>query len=274
MSAAPLPSLREHLQQHHIAADKKLGQHFLLDQNVTDKVVRFAGDLQHTHVIEIGPGPGGLTRAILKANPASLTLVEKDSRFISLLQEVAASSPKNVTVLEGDALQVSLPRLTPEPRAVMANLPYNVGTSLLIGWLHNIATNAESYTQLILMLQKEVVDRLVATPHSKAYGRLSILTQWLCEVESLFHLPPSAFSPPPKVDSTVVRLVPRAKPEPCDMQTLEKLTAAAFGQRRKMLRRSLASFHPDTENWLKSKDIDPTARAENLTLADFIRLCH
>jgi len=256
---------------HDIRADKRFGQHFLMDGNITDKITRLAGNLSDVHVVEVGPGPGGLTRSLLKSEAATIHALEKDSRLLPLLGELAAGD-KRLTILEADALNFSIPENIPAPRAIIANLPYNVGTAMLINWLKDIAANANSYQSLTLMFQKEVVDRIAAQPGSKHYGRLSILSQWLCEVQPLFDLPPKAFTPPPKVDSSVVRLIPRQQRAKCDINTLERVTAAAFGQRRKMLRSSLKSLHPTPEIWLKSCDIEPTLRAESLSLTNFIDL--
>lgn len=284
-----LPPLRDLLNHYGISADKRLGQHFLFDGNITDKIVRLCGDLSPLHVVEVGPGPGGLTRSILAAQPLSYTGIERDERCLPLLQNLCAASSVSWNIQGADALKVSLPQITPAPRAVIANLPYNVGTELLIHWLHDIACTVTEqgearngggagvrpppiYNFLTLMFQKEVVDRLAAVPGTKDYGRLSILTQWLCEVQPLFDLPPSAFTPPPKVTSTVVKLVPRLSPEPCSVKALEKVTAAAFGQRRKMLRSSLKPL--GGEDLLQEAGIEPTLRAENLTVAEFVRLAN
>ena len=255
-----------------ISAKKSLGQHFLRDPGITDKIVLLCGDISALNIIEIGPGPGALTRSILAANPLSYTGIEKDERMLQGLRELSTQHTTQSTFLLTDALKVSLLETVPTPRAVIANLPYNVGTEMLINWLHDIAGTPSPYKFLTLMFQKEVVDRLVAKPNTKDYGRLSILTQWLCEAESLFDLPPSAFSPPPKVTSTVVRLVPRANPESCNLQALEKLTGAAFGQRRKMLRQSVKPL--GGEALLEKAGINPTLRAENLTVAEFVKLAN
>jgi 16S rRNA (adenine1518-N6/adenine1519-N6)-dimethyltransferase len=253
-----------------IHAKKSLGQHFLHDANITAKIVRLCGDISGLNVIEIGPGPGALTRAILAANPLSYTGIEKDERCIAPLQQMMAA--QHGTIIHTDALKFSIPNNVSAPRAIIANLPYNVGTEMLINWLHEISGQPSTYNFFTLMFQKEVVDRLVANPHTKDYGRLSILTQWLCEAEALFDLPPSAFLPPPKVTSTVVRLVPREMPAPCSLPALEKLTAAAFGQRRKMLRASLKPL--GGEALLEKAGIDPTLRAENLSVEQFIALAN
>lgn len=252
-------------------ADKRFGQHFLLDGNLTDKIVRLAGNLAGVNVVEIGPGPGGLTRSLMRSDAATITAVEKDARLMPLLQELADADSR-LQLLQEDALKISLPQTVPAPRAIIANLPYNVGTAMLLHWLHEIAEDNTSYNSLTLMFQKEVVDRIAATPGSKDYGRLSILSQWLCEVQPLFDLPPQAFTPPPKVDSSVVRLLPRESRLPCDMKKLEQVTAAAFGQRRKMLRSSLKSLHAQPESWLTTCGIDPAARAETLSLENFVDL--
>ena len=276
---ATFPPIRDMIQRHGLHAQKKLGQHFLLDSNVTDKIVRLSGSLDGVHCVEIGPGPGGLTRSILQQTPrpASLTAIEMDARAIPLLEELKPAAPEvPFTLLQQDALKVSLPQTIEAPRAVIANLPYNVGTEMLIHWLHDIAADASAYRFLTLMFQKEVVDRIAAQPGSKTYGRLSVLAQWLCEVDVLFTLPPGAFSPPPKVDSSVVRLVPHA-PEArlaCSLAALERVTAAAFGQRRKMLRVSLKSLGVDAEKLLATAEIEPTLRAERLSLEAFVRLAN
>lgn len=280
--------LRDLMQRHGLTPDKRLGQHFLLDGNVTDKIVRLCGSLAGIHVAEVGPGPGGLTASILAANPASLTAIEKDPRCAGLLRERFGDDSR-FRLVEGDALKISLSEQIPAPCAIIANLPYNVGTEMLVRWLTEGARGTTGdgtgedlrtpcpvsltpYRFLTLMFQKEVVDRLAAQPSTKDYGRLSVLTQWLCKVEPLFDLPPGAFTPPPKVTSTVVRLAPRANPEACVLKTLEKLTAAAFGQRRKMLRSSLKLL--GGEALLERAGIDPTLRAENLTVAEFIRIAN
>jgi 16S rRNA (adenine1518-N6/adenine1519-N6)-dimethyltransferase len=237
---------------------------------VTRKIVRQAGDLTGKPVLEVGPGPGGLTRALIEAG-ACVTAVEKDPRCHAALAELAAAAQGKLRLIAGDALDLDYTALFAEPPSVVANLPYNVGTQLLLLWLQR----PERFSQFILMFQKEVGDRLGAAPGSRDYGRLSVLAQWLCTVESLFDLPPRAFTPPPKVSSTVVRLVPRDRPlAPAPRAMLERLTAAAFGQRRKMLRASLRQLGPDPEAWLRRAGIEPTARAETLSVEDFCRLAN
>lgn len=267
-----LPSLKEQLSEHGIRADKRFGQHFLLDGNITDKITRHAGNLSGINVIEIGPGPGGLTRSLLKSDATAIYAIEKDSRLLPLLTQLAEGAHKPLNIIEGDALKLSLPETVPAPRAIIANLPYNVGTPMLIHWLHDIANDAGSYESLTIMLQKEVVERIIAKPNSKNFGRLSVISQWLCEAYSLFDLPPKAFTPPPKVDSSIVQLVPRKNRAECNIKSLEKLTAAAFGQRRKMLRSSLKSISDLPEELLNKCNIEPTLRAEALSLQNFIDL--
>jgi 16S rRNA (adenine1518-N6/adenine1519-N6)-dimethyltransferase len=269
--APNLPPLRDIIARHGLAARRKLGQNFLLDLNLTGRIARSAGDLTGVTVIEIGPGPGGLTRALLETNAARIIAVERDARCIKALGELAAVYPDRLEVVAGDALETDLTTLAASDNKVkiVANLPYNIATPLLIKWLRQI----DGFAGLTLMFQKEVAQRLAAIPHSKSYGRLSVITGWLCEVEALFDISPQAFVPAPKVTSTVVRLTPRPQPlAPARMETLERVTAAAFGQRRKMLRSSLKSISDDPASLLLSCDIDPTARAEELDIAAFCAL--
>ena len=274
-TAQTLPPLRDIIARHHLDADKSLGQHFLLDLNLCGRIVRAAGDVATGTTIEIGPGPGGLTRALLEAG-ANVIAVEKDTRCLPILAELAAAYPGHLTVVENDAMRVNCAALGPAPRRIVANLPYNVGTELLLQWLENI----DGFDSLTLMFQQEVAERLAAEPGSKAYGRLSIMTQWLCEVALAFDINPRAFTPPPKVNSTVVSLRPRARPlAPANRKTLEKVTAAAFGQRRKMLRQSLktlaaATGFADATTLCMAAHIDPTARAETLSVAQFCALAN
>jgi len=253
--------------QHGLAAKKSLGQNFLLDLNVTGRIVREAGDLAGAHVVEIGPGPGGLTRALLASAAEGVTVVERDRRFRPALEDLAAVAGGKLRIVEADALKTDIPALVPAPRAVIANLPYNVATPLLIGWLRRI----DDFRSLTLMFQKEVADRLVAGPRSGAYGRLSVIAQWRAEVDPLLTLPARAFTPPPKVDSTVVQLRPRAQREDVPFAAMETVTAAAFGQRRKMLRASLRGLG-EAEALLAEADLPPTARAEEIDIAGFVRL--
>lgn len=274
MSTAPdlsaLPPLREVIARHGLMADKRLGQNFLLDLNLTRKIARLAEPLRDVPVLEVGPGPGGLTRALLEAG-ALVTAVEKDRRCLEALADLQAAAGPRLRLIEGDALEQDYAALFETPPIVVANLPYNVGTALLLAWLER----PRDFSRFVLMFQKEVADRLTAAPNSRDYGRLSVLVQWLCEVETLFDLPPRAFTPPPKVTSTVVEIVPRENPlYPVPRASLERLTAAAFGQRRKMLRASLRRLGPDAEPALVRAGIDPTARAETLSVDDFCRLAN
>ncbi len=269
MSAPLLPPLREIIARHAIGARKTLGQHFLLDLNLTRRIADAAGPLEGRSVIEIGPGPGGLTRALLESGAGHVTAIERDPRCIAALHELAEAYPGRLTLIEGDALAIEPARHTTPPRKIVANLPYNIATPLLLGWLKDIG----QYESLTLMFQKEVAARLTAAPRSHAYGRLSVATQWRATAERLFDIPPRAFVPPPKVTSTVVRLTPRAVPlGACRWVTLERVTAAAFGQRRKMLRASLRSLGGDSEALLAAAGITPTARAEELDVEAFCRL--
>lgn len=269
LAADGLPPLREVIARHELAARKSLGQNFLLDLNLTGRIARAAGPLDAGTVVEIGPGPGGLTRALLFAGAARVVAIERDPRALPALAEVQDRWPGRLEVVEADALEVDVTALGEAPRRIVANLPYNVATPLLLGWLRRL----DALDGMVLMFQKEVVDRLVARPRTKDYGRLSVITQWLCHVEPLFDINPRAFTPPPKVTSTVVRLTPRAEPLcQADFATLEQVTAAAFGQRRKMLRASLKSLTGDGEALCEAAGLKPTARAEELAVEDFCAL--
>ena len=265
-ASASLPPLRDVIARHGLAARRSLGQHFLLDLNLTGRIARAAGDLTQGTVIEIGPGPGGLTRALLDAGAAHLVAVERDERCRPVLEEIATAFPGRLTFMMADALAIQIAALGPAPRRIVANLPYNVSTALLLRWLSEI----DSIASLTLMFQKEVADRLTAAPRSKDYGRLSVIVQWLCEVRRLFDISPRAFTPPPKVTSTVLQITPRAQPlHPADKATLESVTAAAFGQRRKMLRQSLRTLTPAAAELLAAAGIPETARAEELDVGRF-----
>lgn len=264
-----LPPLRDVITRHDLRAEKKLGQNFLLDMNITDKIARIPGDLSGRHIIEIGPGPGGLTRSLLKTNALHVSAIEFDPRAVTALQDLVQTAAGRLTVIPGDALTIDLTALAPSPRVIVANLPYNIATPLLTNWLAQVRNRQDSFNIMILMFQKEVAERMTAPPGGKNYGRLSILVQWLCRADRVFDLPPSAFTPPPKVTSSVVRLIPRPLAEDSpSMEAVEAITAAAFGQRRKMLRSSLKKF----PGILEKADIDPTKRAEELTVDDFIHL--
>lgn len=262
-----LPPLREVIRAHGLRAEKALGQNFLLDQNITDKIVRMSGSMAGVHAVEIGPGPGGLTRAILASDAARLVAVEFDPRAVGALQDlVSVYGADRFRIIEDDALEVLPFELVEAPRAILSNLPYNISTVLLLKWLAHIRTDQNVYAFMSLMFQKEVGDRILAQPGSKAYGRLSVMAQWLCTVRRLFDLPPSAFTPPPKVKSSVLHFVPKklgAKAP--EFATMEKILAAAFGQRRKMIRGSLADYMEAIEE----VGIDPTLRAEDVSVADY-----
>ncbi len=265
-----LPPLREVIARHGLSARKSLGQHFLLDSNLTARIARAAGDLSQGTTIEIGPGPGGLTRALLEAGAAQVVAIEKDRRCLDALAELTRALPGRLAVGEADARAAETARLGTAPRRIVANLPYNISTALLLRWLRDIFEAPETYDSLTLMFQKEVALRLSAAARSGAYGRLSVITQWLCEVEPLFDISPKAFTPPPKVTSTLVTLRPRATPlHPVSWSALEQVTAAAFGQRRKMLRQSLKSLGGDPAALLATAGIAGTRRAEELSLDEF-----
>ncbi len=260
--AANLPPLREIIARHGLAARRALGQHFLNDLNLTRRIARAAGPLDAGTTIEIGPGPGGLTRALLEQG-ATVLAVELDRRCIAALAELAAAYPGRLTVIEGDARRIDLLAQVPPPRRVVANLPYNVATPLIVGWVRDIA----SYECLTLMVQKEVAERIVAAPRTPSYGRLGALVGWRAEARRLFDVDPRAFTPPPRVTSSVVRIVPRAMPlADADFAAFERVTAAAFGQRRKMLRSALASLGGDPLALLAEAGVPPTARAEELPI--------
>ena len=264
-----LPRLREVIARHGIAARKSLGQNFILDLNLTRRIARAAGRLDKSTVIEIGPGPGGLTRALLAEGARRVVAIERDPRAIAALGELAVVYPGRLELVQGDALELDPAGLSEPPRKIVANLPYNIATALLLRWLDRIA----EYESLTLMFQREVAERLTAGPREPAYGRLSVLVQWLTEPRILFDIPPSAFVPPPKVTSSVVSLIPRAEPlARASKPVLERVTAAAFGQRRKMLRSSLKSLGVPAEPLLLAAGIPPTARAEELSVREFCAL--
>lgn len=267
MADASLPPLREVIARHGLAARKSLGQHFLLDLNLTARIARAAGNLARGTTIEIGPGPGGLTRALLAAG-ARVIAIERDARCIEALAELASAYPGRLELIEGDALETEAASLGAPPRRIVANLPYNVATPLLIGWLRA----AGSFESLTLMFQKEVAERIAAQPGAKSYGRLAVIAQFRCAVEPQFEVTRRAFVPPPKVDSAVIRLVPHANPpHEARFETLERVTAAAFGQRRKMLRVSLKSLG-DAAALLDAAKLDGTLRAEQVGVAGFCAL--
>ncbi len=273
LDISALPPLREVIAQHGLAARKSLGQNFLLDGNLTDRIARAAGDLTEMGVVEVGPGPGGLTRALLANGAREVVAIERDPRAVAALADLVALAGGRLRLIEGDALDHDATALVAEPRMVVANLPYNIATPLLIGWLHGIAASPQAFAGLTLMFQKEVAARLTATPGSRTYGRLSVLAQWLCEARRLFDVPARAFTPPPKVTSSVVQLVPRPAPlAETDIASLEAVTRAAFGQRRKMLRSSLKALTGDVAALLEEAGIAGEARAETLSVAEFCAL--
>jgi 16S rRNA (adenine1518-N6/adenine1519-N6)-dimethyltransferase len=258
--------LRDVIARHGLDARRSLGQHFLLDLNLTARIAGLAGELAGRHVIEVGPGPGGLTRALLATAAASVTAIEIDPRAVAAIEDLRQGAPR-LTLLAGDAMAIDLAALTPAPRQIVANLPYNVATPLLVRWLRQAA----AWERLTLMFQLEVAERICAAPGSDAYGRLAVLAQWTCDASVLLRIPPGAFWPPPKVVSAVVGLIPHAsQPPPALFATMERLTAAAFGQRRKMLRGALRGL--GGEALLDQAGIAADRRAETLSIAEFDRL--
>lgn len=267
-----LPPLREVIRRHGLSARKSLGQNFLLDLNLTTRIARAGGDLDDVTVVEIGPGPGGLTRALLAAGARRVVCVERDERAVAALAEVAGRYPGRLDIVVGDAMDFDpRPRLDTAPARVIANLPYNIATALLVRWL-TVEPWPPWYDSLVLMFQREVAERIVAPPGSDSYGRLSVIASWRCEARILFDVNPSAFVPPPKVTSSVVRLTPRPEPLACDRRRLELVTQAAFGQRRKMLRQSLKSLGVDTGRLIAAAGLAETARAEEIPVAGFVAL--
>jgi 16S rRNA (adenine1518-N6/adenine1519-N6)-dimethyltransferase len=266
-----LPPLRDVIRRHGLVARKSLGQNFLLDLNLTARIARAAESLAGVTVLEVGPGPGGLTRALLSLGAARVIAVERDERAIAALREIAARYPDRLDIVEADALDFDPQAYRHRPSRIVANLPYNIATAQLIGWL-SIEPWPPWYDSAVLMFQREVAERIVAAPGSKIYGRLSVLVQWRCEARILFDVNASAFVPPPKVKSSLLRIVPRAEPLPCDRRHLEAATQAAFGQRRKMLRQSLRSLGTDAMALIEAAGLDPTARAEDISVAGFVAL--
>ncbi len=268
-----LPPLRDVISRHGLDARKALGQNFLLDLNLTQKIARTAGSLEGVTVIEVGPGPGGLTRAILSLGAKKVIAIERDSRCLPALAEISAHYPGRLEVIEGDALKVDFETLVTDgsPVKIIANLPYNVGTQLLVNWLLT-KTWPPFYQSLTLMFQREVGLRIVASEDDDHYGRLGVLCGWRTHARMAFDVPPQAFTPPPKVTSSVVHLEPRENPIPCRVEALERVTHAAFGQRRKMLRQSVKSL--GGEALLAKAEIDPQRRAETLSVEEFCRLAN
>jgi 16S rRNA (adenine1518-N6/adenine1519-N6)-dimethyltransferase len=264
-----LPPLRAVIARHGIAARRSLGQNFLFDLNLTSRIARAAGRLDRATIVEIGAGPGGLTRALLTNGARRVIAVERDQRCLAALGELTVAYPDRLQIIAADALTLDPAAISDPPRKIVANLPYNIAIPLLLGWLDRI----REYEDLTLMFQREVAERLVAAPRSKSYGRLSVLVQWLAAARILFDVPPRAFIPPPKVTSSVVSIVPRVEPlAPSTKPALERITAAGFGQRRKMLRTSLRSLGIEVEALLERAGVSPRARAEELTVAEFCAL--
>lgn len=267
-----LPPLREVIDDHDLRAQKSLGQNFLLDMNITDKIVREAADRDSdpwdgVHAVEIGPGPGGLTRALLKSAVTDVTAIEFDARAVRALQGVQDAVPDAFSVVQADALKVDLTDVVDAPRVIVANLPYNIATPLLVGWLKQIKGDVSSYQSMALMFQKEVAERVVARPGTKAYGRLAVISQWLCDVHIMYDLPPNAFTPPPKVKSAVVFFKPKTGQQGGpSFESVEQVTSAAFHQRRKMIRSSLKAYL----SALEQLGIDVQMRAENLTVEQYL----
>lgn len=273
MSIDGLPPLREVIERHGLQAKKALGQNFLFDLNLTGKIARTAGDLSNATVIEVGPGPGGLTRALLANGARHVIAIERDERCLAALAEISDHYPGRLEIVSGDALKTDFAALADRgaggPVKIIANLPYNIGTELLLRWL-TVGEWPPFYASMTLMFQREVAQRIVATPGSDAYGRLGVLAGWRTQARIAFDVPPQAFTPPPKVTSSVVHLEPRATPLPADVKKLGRVTEAAFGQRRKMLRQSVKSL--GGEALLERAGIDPTRRAETLSVEEFVRL--
>ncbi len=273
MSLDGLPPLREVIEQHELRAKKSLGQNFLLDLNLTGKIARSAGDLTDATVIEVGPGPGGLTRALLAHGAKRVVAIERDERCLAALADIAAHYPGRLEVIAGDAMKTDFEALADPDGAnkIVANLPYNIGTELLLRWL-TPEKWPPFWSSMTLMFQKEVAQRIVATPDDDAYGRLGVLTGWRTKANIVFDLPPQAFTPPPKVNSAVVHIEPRQNPLPANEKALARVTEAAFGQRRKMLRQSLKGI--GGERLLEAASIDGTRRAETLSVEEFVRLAN
>jgi 16S rRNA (adenine1518-N6/adenine1519-N6)-dimethyltransferase len=267
-----LPPLRDVIRRHDLRAKKSLGQNFLLDLNLTARIARAAGPLEGVDIVEIGPGPGGLTRALLAQGARRVIAVERDDRAIGALEEIAARYPGRLDIVAGDALNFDPhPHVGAAPARIVANLPYNIATALLVAWL-TLDSWPPWYDRLVLMFQREVAERIVALPGSKTYGRLSVLAGWRSEARILFDIAPTAFVPPPNVTSSLVSLVPRKSPLACERRALERVTEAAFGQRRKMLRQSLKSLGIDPLALLATAGIEPTARAEEIPVTGFVAL--
>ena len=264
-----LPPLKDVISKHQLRAKKSLGQNFLLDLNLTSKIARYAGNLDQFDILEIGPGPGGLTRSLLNEGARKVVAIEKDSRCIEALEEIQATFPGRVKLLQGDALSTNASEHLSEPVRIIANLPYNIGTELLVRWLTS-KTWPSFWQSMTLMFQKEVANRIVASPGSKAYGRLSVMSQWRCDTKIAFNVPASAFTPPPKVESTLVHFESLKEPKfPAEVEVLEFVVSKAFNQRRKMLRGALKGYFQNVEEGLLSIGVLPTKRAEEITVQEY-----
>lgn len=267
-----LPPLREVIRKHGLSARKSLGQNFLLDLNLTARVARVAAPLDDRTVIEVGPGPGGLTRALLALGAKRVIAIERDERAIPALEEIAQHYPGRLDIVNADAMTFDpRPMLGGAKATIVANLPYNIATPLLIGWL-STEPWPPWFDMMVLMFQREVAERIAARENDEAYGRLAVLANWRTETKIMFDIAPSAFVPPPNVTSSVVRLIPHSEPEPCDRRMLERVAAAAFGQRRKMLRQSLKTIGVDPAQLAKAAGIDPTRRAETVPVSGFVAM--
>ena len=264
-----LPPLKDVISRHQLRAKKSLGQNFLLDLNLTSKIARYAGNLDQFDILEIGPGPGGLTRSLLNEGARKVVAIEKDSRCIEALEEIQATFPGRLKLLQGDALSTNASEHLADPVRIIANLPYNIGTELLVRWLTS-KTWPSFWQSMTLMFQKEVANRIVASPGSKAYGRLSVMSQWRCDTKIAFNVPASAFTPPPKVESTLVHFESLKEPKfPAEVEVLEFVVSKAFNQRRKMLRGALKGYFQNVEEGLVSIGVLPTKRAEDITLQEY-----
>lgn len=264
-----LPPLRDVIRAHDLRAEKSLGQNFLLDQNITDKIVRLSGNFENLTAIEIGPGPGGLTRSLLASPAATVIAIEFDARAVAAITDLKLTYGDKLQIIHGDAMKIDISSIAKAPRAIVANLPYNISVVLLAKWLELIRADQNTVNFMALMFQKEVADRILAESGSKTYGRISVMAQWLCTTKRLFDLPPSAFTPPPKVKSTVVQFIPRVMDADApSFDIMEKILAAAFNQRRKMIRSSLSDYAAAMD----AAGTDQTLRAEDLTVDDFVKI--
>ena len=264
-----LPPLKDVISKHKLSAKKSLGQNFLRDLNLTSKIARYAGNLEQSDVLEIGPGPGGLTRSLLNEGARKVVVIEKDTRCIAALEEIQLQFSEKLKIVQGDALSTEVRQYLTHPVQIIANLPYNIGTELLVRWL-NSTTWPSFWQSMTLMFQKEVANRIVASPGSKAYGRLSVMAQWRCNTKIAFNIPATAFTPPPKVESSIVHFEALKEPRfPAEVNKLEFVVSKAFNQRRKMLRGALKGHFKNVEEGLLAIGVVPTKRAENVTIQEF-----